>query len=278
MGLRLAANIVLLLALVDPFAILALLPGADAVSAQGDLSAASDGGADAVSDQVDVCAASDGGADVVSDQDNQPSVGAVRERRRRKHARTQRLQNNAKLKLRSKVQLRMKAQALNFNNSGLARTYDHLMPVPEAGPATKKRKASGQAGAAVAEVTRGRGRYKSSTPEYISKMAFQTTDAPLRAVTKEGGGGHMHARNCGLFLANCIESQEQAEARRRDGESRQDAPFDFYITNNMHKHYEAATRIGGLWPGHLEACRRRRARRRRLSLSACSARLYGRKL
>ena len=128
----------------------------------------------------------------------------------------------------------MKAQALNFNNSGLARTYDHLMPVPEAGPATRKRKASGQAGAVVAEVIRGKGRYKSSTPEYISKMAFATTDAPLRTVTKEGGGGHTHARNCGLFLANCIESHEQAEARRRNGESRQGAPFDYYITNNMH--------------------------------------------
>ena len=48
MGLRLAANIFLLLALMDPFAILALLPGTNAVSDQGDLSAASDGGADAV--------------------------------------------------------------------------------------------------------------------------------------------------------------------------------------------------------------------------------------
>ena len=51
----------------------------------------------------------------------------------------------------------------------------------------------------------------------------------------EGGGGHTHARNCGLFVASCIESHEQAEARRRNGESRQveGEPFDFYITNNM---------------------------------------------
>ena len=142
----------------DPWAILALLPGTDAVSDQGELSAAPDGGADAVSDQVDVCAASDGGADVVSVQDEQPSVQALRHRERRTSDRNRKFRQDAKLKLRSKVQLRMKAQALNFNNSGLARTYDHLMPVPEAGPATRKRKASGQAGAAVAEVIRGKGR------------------------------------------------------------------------------------------------------------------------
>ena len=234
MGLRLAANIFFAFDTHGPWAILALLPGTDAVFDQGELNAASDGGADAVSDQVDVCAASDGGADVVSDQDNQPSVRALRMRRRRKDNRKKKFKQDLKWRSESKVQLRMKAQVLQFNNSGAARTYDHLMPVPQAGPATRKRKASGQAGAAVAEVTRGKGRYKSSTPEYIGKMAFSATDMSLRALTKDGGGGHMHAGNCSLFLASCIDSHEQAEARRRNVESRQGEPFDFYITNNMH--------------------------------------------
>ena len=81
----------------------------------------------------------------------------------------------------------MKAQALAFNNSGLARTYDHLMPVPETGPATRKRKASGRdrGGGAVPAIMRGKGRYKSSTPEYIGKMAFAATDMSLRALTME---------------------------------------------------------------------------------------------
>ena len=65
-------------------------------------------------------------------------------------------------------------------------------------------------------------------------MAFSATDMSLRALAKDGGGGHLHAGNCGLFLASCIDSQEQAEAHRRNRESRQGEPFDFYITNNMH--------------------------------------------
>jgi len=130
----------------------------------------------------------------------------------------------------------MKAQAMHFNNSGLARTYDHLMPVPTASPAKcRKRKASGrEKGAAVAEIIRGKGRYKSSTPEYISRMAFGAANTPLRALTADGGGGAAHAGHCGSFLASCIESHEQAEARRRNGESRRGEPFDFYITNNMY--------------------------------------------
>ena len=83
-------------------------------------------------------------------------------------------------------------------------------------------------------IIRGKGRYKSSTPEYIGKMAFSATDMSLRALAKDGGGGRLHAGNCGLFLASCIDSQEQAEARRRNRESRQGEPVDFYITNNMH--------------------------------------------
>ena len=231
MSLRLAPHFFLLVALMDPFAILALLPGADVVS-----------------DQANLSDDADGEADVVSDQGNPPSVSdrALQQRRRRTQYRKSTVKRDIKLRLRSKVQLRMKAQALHFNNSGLARTYDHLMPVPEAGPATRKRKASGQdigGGAVVATTMRGKGRYKSSTPEYINKMAFATTDAPLRTLTKEGGGGHMHARNCGLFLASCIESHEQAEARRRNGESRRGEPFDFYITNNMFD--ETRLYIGG---------------------------------
>ena len=125
---------------------------------------------------------------------------------------------------------------MHFNNSGLARTYDHLMPAPTASPAKcRKRKASGrEKGAAVAEIIRGKGRYKSSTPEYISRMAFGAANTPLRALTADGGGGAAHAGHCGSFLASCIESHEQAEARRRNGESRRGEPFDFYITNNMY--------------------------------------------
>ena len=59
MGLRLAPHICLFLALMDPFAILALLPATDAVSDQGNLSAVSDGEADAVSDQGNLSAVSD---------------------------------------------------------------------------------------------------------------------------------------------------------------------------------------------------------------------------
>ena len=70
----------LFLALMDPFAILALLPGGDAVSDHGNLSgdsADADVGADAVSDQGNllpggdaVSADADGGADAASGQGN----------------------------------------------------------------------------------------------------------------------------------------------------------------------------------------------------------------
>lgn len=49
MVLRLAATLFYILAM-DPFAILALLPGTEAASDQDDVPADSDGGADAVSD------------------------------------------------------------------------------------------------------------------------------------------------------------------------------------------------------------------------------------
>ena len=74
--MSLAPYIFLFLALMDPFAILALLPGGDAVSDHGNLSgdsADADGGADAVSDQGNllpggdaVSADADGGADAAS--------------------------------------------------------------------------------------------------------------------------------------------------------------------------------------------------------------------
>jgi hypothetical protein len=230
--MSLAPYIFLFLALMDPFAILALLPGTEAASDQDDVPADSDGGADAasdhgnllpgadaVSDQGNLSADADGGAD---DQDYQPRV--VRRRRQRQKDRTRIQKKKYEDRKRSKVQLRMKAQALQFNNSGPARTYDHLLPVPATGPATRKRKASGRdigGGGAVPAIIRGKGRYKSPTPEYISRMAFAAANTPLRALTAEGGGGRLHAGNCGLFLASCIESHEQAEACRRNGESRQ---------------------------------------------------------
>ena len=215
--MRLALHIFLFLALMDPFAILALLPGGDAVSDHGNLSgdsADADGGADAVSDQGNllpggdaVSADADGGADAVSDQgnlsadadggaDDQIQQKSVRQQTRRQADRT-RIPNSSRLKaVRSKVQLRMKAQALRFNNSGAARTYDHLMPVPETGPATRKRKASGRdigGGGAVPAIMRGKGRYKSSTPEYIGKMAFAATDMSFASVD-QGWGWWAHAR------------------------------------------------------------------------------------
>ncbi len=113
--MRLALHIFLFLALMDAFAILALLPGGDAVSDHGNLSgdsADADGGADAVSDQGNllpggdaVSADADGGADAasgadeVSDQgnlsadadggaDDQIQQESVRRQRRRQRDRT----------------------------------------------------------------------------------------------------------------------------------------------------------------------------------------------
>ena len=101
----LAFYILWFLAFMDPFAILALLPGVDEVSDQGDLSdqgnlsADLDGGADAFSDQGNLSADLDVGEAAVSDQgnlsadadggaDDQIQPGSVKRNKRRQEDRT----------------------------------------------------------------------------------------------------------------------------------------------------------------------------------------------
>jgi hypothetical protein len=123
----------------------------------------------------------------------------------------------------SRAAKRMRAQALDldFNNRGGARTFDHQMPIIRDGAAT-----------CVPRPPRGRGQYRSSTPQYICKMGFKPEEASLRVMSKDHGGSAAHARGCGMVVSDMIMSRQLQLAKQRQAISHTQ-PYDFHITNNM---------------------------------------------
>ena len=127
---------------------------------------------------------------------------------------------NARTKRRQTLD-RLRAQALDFNNSGRARTTDHLLPVVGSTRGRKGHARGDRFGLThLATPGRGSGKYKSSTPEYICKTGFAPPDCAIRNVSRDSGGGHSHARHCGFFVADTVMAAQSKATKKRSADSR----------------------------------------------------------
>ena len=159
----------------------------------------------------------------------------------------------------------MGVQAKVYNASGLARTRDHLLPVPP-------RAGLGKAWARQTEKSQaqpninGRGAWKRSTPEFICRTGFAPGHVSLRTLCRDRGAAS-HARGCRFVVADIIMEKQKASMQELERQSKRHK-LDFYITNNMfddtklfvwglRPRPETAGCARGLWPGHMEVQRQR---------------------
>jgi len=150
------------------------------------------------------------------------------------------------MKLRRAIDKRADLQAREYNKSGCARTRDWYHPTTTIG------RRRGDVVRAAVKARKGRGKYKMWTGEAIVSTADANPEQAARTAPKCEGASHAHARGCGLYTADLIETRQED----RDQELWRralDQPLNFYITNNMFdetKLYVAA-------PGGHRAKRRR---------------------
>ena len=163
-------------------------------------------------------------------QTDEPDEANVK-RKRREHGKRKWMHSVRE----SRLAKRMRAQALHFNNSGRARTFHHQMPIVRMGKSVAP------------APPRGPGQYRTSTPEYICKMAFNPPEAPLRVVAKEHGGSASHASGCSMVVADLVVKRQSDLSKKRRAASGQGQQYDFYITNNMFD--ETQLRVAGFGKG-----------------------------
>ena len=104
-----------------------------------------------------------------------------------------------RLKLSRKIDQRADLQAHEYNRSGCARTRDWVHPTLRPG-----RVPIWEAPA----VRAGRGKYKMWRGEAIAQTAYAPPQQPGRTASKAEGGSHGHARNCGMYTGDLIESRQ----------------------------------------------------------------------
>ena len=131
---------------------------------------------------------------------------------------------------------RARAQSLNFNRSGGARTRDHQMPIIVPGKRSPQKPPK----------IKGSGQWKSSTPEYICKMGEAPPEIPQKILPALQGGSQGHKRGCSFVISDLVMSKHEELAAQRHAHSVEE-PFDFYITNNMFD--ETRLYVGGFGRG-----------------------------
>ena len=118
-----------------------------------------------------------------------------------------------------KEQRRLQAQVINHNLKGYARTQDHIMTPPLVGESASPR---------------GKGAWKSWTPDAILKVAFMSAETSRRSGGSCVGGSHGHARKCPLVTARIIVDGQQMGLRRlKTLAERSPSRLKFYIANTM---------------------------------------------
>ena len=110
----------------------------------------------------------------------------------------------------------LKAQSKSFNQSGLARTQDHLMLTD--GERRPK--------------VRGQGQWKHWTPVAICRAAFSSPNQSARSIASQVQGGHLHALRCRPVVGTCILQGQKSGIQRLVNMSK-GRKFKFWIANFM---------------------------------------------
>ena len=100
---------------------------------------------------------------------------------------------------------RARAQSLNFNRSGGARTRDHQMPIIVPGKRSPQKPPK----------IKGSGQWKSSTPEYICKMGEAPPEIPQKILPALQGGSQGHKRGCSFVISDLVMSKHEELAAER---------------------------------------------------------------
>ena len=162
------------------------------------------------------------------------------------------------LRLQKSLDMRMQAQALDFNRSGKARTRDYEMVTIKKRPGAARTSGFGSnPRRAAPKCLPGRGGYKKWTGSAICQSAYAPAQQTCRSRSKADGASHGHSRGCGMFTAGMtVDCQTKQQKRRR--EESLERPFKYYMTNNMFDETKLFIAKDG-----------RRAKRRRTLAQAC---------